>query len=424
VGILALIGSVLSLLLAIAPATAQDCVGDCNGDGRVAINELVTGVGISLGSLPLSACEVLDANGSEAVEINELILAVSNSLNDCRPPGPTNTPGTGVPTPTPTGSPNDCPLDPGRYTITQGTGGWLRVATFSEFPFPAGGTLVLDVGAGDANCRHPVVIPGEGGFDAPAFCIPALGLTTHVAQDACGVGQIASEGGADYTVNEIGDTSDTNGPCNFPQETCVTFAGEDSSVRVNITVGDGTPDTCDSGTANAIVAVPVHTVTWLEQVMPGTPGQCPGVDGTYDPDTSMGDQFPDMLVVEFDQVLDFTTDTTVATWDDLDDDGCGLAGLGPATGFAVGEPPVCFPMATPDPLGCRGACMDLTAQTVTTVASGTVGSNGSPTFDITFVTYLPNTYEGPDTTTTPATCASPPVINFGGSADRCLSGSE
>ena len=30
-------------------ASAQTCVGDCNGDGMVAINELITGVNIALG---------------------------------------------------------------------------------------------------------------------------------------------------------------------------------------------------------------------------------------------------------------------------------------------------------------------------------------------------------------------------------------
>src|SRR4029453_10293572 len=34
----------------------QRCVGDCNNNGSVTVDELVKGVGIALGSLPVSAC--------------------------------------------------------------------------------------------------------------------------------------------------------------------------------------------------------------------------------------------------------------------------------------------------------------------------------------------------------------------------------
>jgi hypothetical protein len=50
--------------------------GDCNTDGRVAINELVTGVGIALGTNPLGSCpRSTDDNGR--VTIAELIAAVN-----------------------------------------------------------------------------------------------------------------------------------------------------------------------------------------------------------------------------------------------------------------------------------------------------------------------------------------------------------
>ena len=46
---------------------------------------------------------------------------------------------------------------------------------------------------------------------------------------------------------------------------------------------------------------------------------------------------------------------------------------------------------------------------VTTVAVGAVGSSGSPLFDLTFVTNLPNQASGPGAPLG-ATCASPPII--------------
>lgn len=59
------------------------CVGDCDGNGVVAINELVLGVNIALGQQPISVCEAFDRNGSGEVTIDELITAVTNALEGC-----------------------------------------------------------------------------------------------------------------------------------------------------------------------------------------------------------------------------------------------------------------------------------------------------------------------------------------------------
>ncbi|MDX2171315.1 MAG: choice-of-anchor V domain-containing protein [Deltaproteobacteria bacterium] len=59
------------------------CAGDCNGDGAVAINELITGVNIALGSAQVSSCPSFDSSGDGTVAINELIAAVSRALGGC-----------------------------------------------------------------------------------------------------------------------------------------------------------------------------------------------------------------------------------------------------------------------------------------------------------------------------------------------------
>ena len=64
-------------------ATPIVCVGDCDGGGDVTISDLVRGVNIALGSLPIAACPAFDPSGSGGVEINELITAVNNALNGC-----------------------------------------------------------------------------------------------------------------------------------------------------------------------------------------------------------------------------------------------------------------------------------------------------------------------------------------------------
>jgi hypothetical protein len=72
-----------------APAAAdaatrvEACSGDCNGDGHVAINELITGVNIALGGASPASCGTFDTNGDQLVEIDELVAAVDNALNGC-----------------------------------------------------------------------------------------------------------------------------------------------------------------------------------------------------------------------------------------------------------------------------------------------------------------------------------------------------
>ena len=59
------------------------CAGDCDGGGAVGVNELITGVNIVLGSLPLTACPALDPGGTGTVNISALIAAVNSALNGC-----------------------------------------------------------------------------------------------------------------------------------------------------------------------------------------------------------------------------------------------------------------------------------------------------------------------------------------------------
>lgn len=64
-------------------AGAGACTGDCDGDGVVAINELVLAVRVALGEERIASCAAADGNGDGAVSIDELIRAVSLALAGC-----------------------------------------------------------------------------------------------------------------------------------------------------------------------------------------------------------------------------------------------------------------------------------------------------------------------------------------------------
>jgi hypothetical protein len=370
-----LVGFVLAGACAVAPVSAQNdpCVGDCNENGSVGVNELIVGTNIALGEQPLDRCPSFDTNGSGGVQINELIQGTNSALNGCVAVGPTPTPIPG------------CAVAAGRYSLTQIAGGSLKVGPLAEFPFPAGGQIIQEVGEPDDDCVHETIVPSDG-FTAPVFCVPALSFTVFIEQTGCGVGQIDSDGGSDYTVTEIGDTSDSSPTCNLPHAGCA--AGADLAQRIDVTVGDGSADVCAAGTVNGIVTIPVVTTTWSAI-------GCPDPDLTFNPGV-------DTLITLFPQILDFTTDAAASRWEDIDGDGCTIAGAGPAAGLAG-----------------AGTCLDLGTGVVSTVAAGTIGSSGAPLFDLTFLSILPNTWSGPEASTG-ATCDDPPVIDYSGSATRCI----
>jgi hypothetical protein len=63
--------------------TLGACVGDCDRNGRIAINELVRGVTIALSGARPVDCLGLDTDGNGAVSVNELVSAVGAALNGC-----------------------------------------------------------------------------------------------------------------------------------------------------------------------------------------------------------------------------------------------------------------------------------------------------------------------------------------------------
>lgn len=68
-----------------SPALAQGCVGDCNDDGFVTVDEIVTMVNIALGTTPITACPAADPNGDETVTVDEILQAINAALNGCPP---------------------------------------------------------------------------------------------------------------------------------------------------------------------------------------------------------------------------------------------------------------------------------------------------------------------------------------------------
>lgn len=79
----------LSLVVAAvlrSPATAQDCMGDCDDSGSVSVAELIRGVDIALGASAADVCAAFDLNADARVTVDELVAGVGASIFGCGQP--------------------------------------------------------------------------------------------------------------------------------------------------------------------------------------------------------------------------------------------------------------------------------------------------------------------------------------------------
>jgi hypothetical protein len=290
--VLGLAGSLVAQsLLPQAARAAEPCVGDCNSDGQVMIDELVLGVAIALTEQPRSACPAFgDAT------IVELVQAVNNALLGCGHGGPTPTPtitptqvASGTPTPSqpPTASPTPTPSPTTPATTDLGTrifsiGGYsvagantrsefLTSSAVAFYPPPkapnlsagfAPGPLKLVAGAAGPDGRAPLSL-GEDAIYAQRVAIggyivcfkllaqgsegylrcgegprPDLTLTEETGKDVPkGVVTIsdgpAVTGGAWLKVTQLSVT--LNPPATF--DSCLTTTGWDAGIVAYYSTG-------------------------------------------------------------------------------------------------------------------------------------------------------------------------------------------
>jgi hypothetical protein len=88
-----LVAVLVGLLLTPGTAVAQ-CCGDCNSDGHVTVDEILTMVDVALGNAAISTCMPGDVNSDQQITVDEILIAVNTALNGCpsslaaSPPGP------------------------------------------------------------------------------------------------------------------------------------------------------------------------------------------------------------------------------------------------------------------------------------------------------------------------------------------------
>ena len=59
------------------------CVGDCDGNSEVTVDEILKGVSIALGENSVRECQVLDSDNDGQVTIDEIVISIARALNGC-----------------------------------------------------------------------------------------------------------------------------------------------------------------------------------------------------------------------------------------------------------------------------------------------------------------------------------------------------
>jgi hypothetical protein len=60
-----------------------ECPGDCTGNARVDVTELITLVSVALGEQALDACHRADLDGDGFIRVDEILRGVSTALDGC-----------------------------------------------------------------------------------------------------------------------------------------------------------------------------------------------------------------------------------------------------------------------------------------------------------------------------------------------------
>lgn len=78
-----LLATVLALNAFALASPAQACLGDCNGDREVTVDEVTTGIQRALGEDTAPRCAAFDPDSDGRVDVADVITAVTNLLHGC-----------------------------------------------------------------------------------------------------------------------------------------------------------------------------------------------------------------------------------------------------------------------------------------------------------------------------------------------------
>lgn len=211
-------GAAVALTMAAADARAQGvCLGDCNGDGFVTVDEVVTMVNIALGMADVSTCTAGDADSSGSITVDEIVSALTNALEGCPMIGG--------------------PLGRRLFTLDPQRSAFTAVLA-PNFPISLGtfrgqtngviedAFMQFEAGEPDENGLATIDVTGSSEYIFANATIAAITLCVKPLVPITGAGIIQCNGGNDYSIETaIDHVAGRIGEDDFTAEQCTALGG-------------------------------------------------------------------------------------------------------------------------------------------------------------------------------------------------------
>jgi hypothetical protein len=170
---ISLTASAVALVLSCCAAARAECIGDCDGNGEVTVNEIITEVNIALTTAHVFTCPAGDSNGDGVITIDELVASDVNLLNGCGAPPPT--PVASGPVSIQVGSATGAPGEQVAVAVTLETMGLAVVAgTQNDIVFDPLNASIAPTSNGPPDCVVNGAINKNAAFGfLPAGCAGA-----------------------------------------------------------------------------------------------------------------------------------------------------------------------------------------------------------------------------------------------------------
>ncbi len=127
----------LNLLFLAAQAAAQNCTADCDHNGMVTVDEIVTALNIGLGTRPVADCMAGDSTNDGAITVDEIVAGLNFALNGCPTPIPTPSPSPAAIMRLDLGSGSGLPGAVVRIPLTLSASDGIAVALSSDITYDA-----------------------------------------------------------------------------------------------------------------------------------------------------------------------------------------------------------------------------------------------------------------------------------------------
>ncbi len=252
---------VATAVLAIAPHSARAaCTGDCNHNGTVSVDEILTMVNIALGTGDIKTCEAGDPGMNGQITVDEILAAVNFALTMC--PAATGVCGDGT---VDTANGEEC--DPGPGTCIGGSDAGKACTADSQCDQTSGicvdGVDAERACGSDSDCLNSSCIHCKtfGGNGCAANCTTESAVSITLVQGAASSDNTSLVSGSGIAVHADGDFNFAIGfPAGVTRQWLI---GKEKNGKIPVTMKSETNQTPAVEVLNGVACLCLRPIVYM-----------------------------------------------------------------------------------------------------------------------------------------------------------------